>query len=130
LFNEIYSKILIGKIFYDSFPIQNGLKQGDALSLLPFNFALKYAIRKVQDIPTMKYVSGLTSQKPMLSKLKFSSDNFAVQICISLKSGMQTSRLLRDHIVSYASTYRLHYKQEILGRSSHLLSSDATRISK
>jgi hypothetical protein len=32
-----------------SFPIQNGLKQRDALSLLLFNFALEYAISKVQD---------------------------------------------------------------------------------
>ena len=30
------------------FPIRNGLKQGDALSPLLFNFALDYAIRKVQ----------------------------------------------------------------------------------
>jgi hypothetical protein len=32
----------------DIFPIQNGLKEGDALSPLLFNFALEYAIRKVQ----------------------------------------------------------------------------------
>jgi hypothetical protein len=33
----------------DSFPIENGLKQGDALSPLLFNFALEYAIRKAQE---------------------------------------------------------------------------------
>jgi hypothetical protein len=33
----------------DTFPIQNGLKQGDALSPLLFSFALQYAIRKVQE---------------------------------------------------------------------------------
>jgi hypothetical protein len=33
----------------DKFPIRNGLKQGDALSPLFFNFALEYAIRKVQE---------------------------------------------------------------------------------
>ena len=30
------------------FPIRNGLKQGDAISLLLFSFALDYAIRRVQ----------------------------------------------------------------------------------
>jgi hypothetical protein len=33
----------------DRFPIQNGLKQGDALSQLLFTFALVYAVRKVQE---------------------------------------------------------------------------------
>jgi hypothetical protein len=33
----------------DKFPIQNGLKQGDALSQLLFNFSLEYAIRKVHE---------------------------------------------------------------------------------
>jgi hypothetical protein len=47
--NETYSKVRIGKLLCDSFPIQNGLKQGDALSPLLFNFALEYAARKVQE---------------------------------------------------------------------------------
>jgi hypothetical protein len=34
--------------FVDMFSIRNGLKQGDALSPLLFNFALEYAIRRVQ----------------------------------------------------------------------------------
>jgi hypothetical protein len=47
--NETYSKVCIGKHLSDSFPIQSGLKQGDALSPWIFNFALEYAIRKVQE---------------------------------------------------------------------------------
>jgi hypothetical protein len=47
--NAPYIKVCIAKYFYDTFPIQNGLKQGDALSPLPLNFALKYAIRQVQE---------------------------------------------------------------------------------
>jgi hypothetical protein len=45
--NETYSEVRIGKHLSDSFPVQNGVKQGDALSPLLFNFALEYAIRKV-----------------------------------------------------------------------------------
>jgi hypothetical protein len=34
--NETYSKVRVSKVFSDTFPIQNGLKQGDALSPLPW----------------------------------------------------------------------------------------------
>jgi hypothetical protein len=47
--NKTYNKVHIGKYFFDNFPIQNGLKHGDALLPLLFNYALEYAIRKVQD---------------------------------------------------------------------------------
>jgi hypothetical protein len=42
--NETYSKHLS-----DNFPIQNGLKQRDALSPLLFNFILEYAFTKVRE---------------------------------------------------------------------------------
>jgi len=45
---ETYSRVQVGKNLSDIFPIRNGLKQGDALSPLLFNFALDYAIRRVQ----------------------------------------------------------------------------------
>jgi hypothetical protein len=47
--NGTYSKVHIGKHLSDNFPIQNGLKQGNAGSPLCFNFASEYAIMKVQE---------------------------------------------------------------------------------
>jgi hypothetical protein len=47
--NETYSEVCVGKLLSDKFPIQNELKQGDAVSPLLFNFALHYVIRKVQE---------------------------------------------------------------------------------
>jgi hypothetical protein len=41
-----HSKFHIGKHLLDAFPIQNGLKQEDALSPLFFSFALEYTIRR------------------------------------------------------------------------------------
>jgi hypothetical protein len=49
VFKLKYSTVYVDKYFSDCFPIQNGLKQGDALSPLLLNFALEYAIRKVQE---------------------------------------------------------------------------------
>jgi len=59
---EKCSRVQIGKNLANMFPIRNGLKQGDALSPLLFNFALEYAIRTVQawlDISWYTSVSGL-----------------------------------------------------------------------
>ena len=47
-FTETYSRVWVSKNLSDMFPIRNGLKQGDALTPLLFNFALDYAIRRVQ----------------------------------------------------------------------------------
>jgi sorting nexin-29 len=48
--SETYSRVRVGKHLSDTFPIKNGLKQADALSPLLFNFALEYAIKRVQAI--------------------------------------------------------------------------------
>jgi len=45
---ESYSRVWAGKNLSDKFPIRNGLKQEDPLLPLLFNFALEYAIRRVQ----------------------------------------------------------------------------------
>jgi len=45
---EMYSRVWVGKNLSEMFKMRNGLKQGDALSPLLFNFALEYAIKRVQ----------------------------------------------------------------------------------
>jgi hypothetical protein len=51
--NETYSKVRVGKILSDKFPLQNGMKQGDALSPLLFKFTLEYAIKKPKKIESV-----------------------------------------------------------------------------
>jgi hypothetical protein len=46
--SETYSRVRVGKKLSEMFPVRNGLKQGDALSPMLFNFALEYAIKSVQ----------------------------------------------------------------------------------
>jgi len=47
--NEGYYKVAICKSLSDIFPIRYGLKKEDASSPLLFNFALEYAVRKVEE---------------------------------------------------------------------------------
>ena len=46
--NETYSTVRAGRHSSDMIPIRNGLKQGDALSPLLFNFVLQHTINRDQ----------------------------------------------------------------------------------
>ena len=46
--NDTYSRFWVGKNLSDMFPIRNGLKQGETLSPLLFNFAFECTIWGVQ----------------------------------------------------------------------------------
>jgi hypothetical protein len=69
-----HSKVCIGKHLSDSFLIQNGLKQGDALSPLLFNFALEYAIWKVQENQRLK-LNGTHQRLPYANDVNLRGDN-------------------------------------------------------
>jgi hypothetical protein len=47
--SETYCRVRIDKNLSNKFSIENGLKQGDALSPLLFNFVLEYAIKRVRE---------------------------------------------------------------------------------
>jgi hypothetical protein len=58
---ETWSKVHIGNQLSDNVPMQNGLKQGDALAPLLFNFALEFTIRKVQETKVgLKYMGHIS----------------------------------------------------------------------
>jgi retron-type reverse transcriptase len=74
--SETCSEVRVGKHLSHSFPIHNGLKQGDALSPLLFIFALEYAIRKIQESQVeqkLNWTNGLVAYADNVNLL---ADNF------------------------------------------------------
>jgi hypothetical protein len=62
----------------DSVPFQNGLKQGDALSPLIFNFALEYTIRKVQENQMGLKLNGTRQLLAYANNAKLLGDNILI----------------------------------------------------
>jgi hypothetical protein len=60
--NETYSTVRVGKNLSGVLPVRNGLRKGDALSLLLLHFALGYVIRRVRiNQDSLKFIQWYTS---------------------------------------------------------------------
>jgi hypothetical protein len=84
---KTHRKVRIGKHLSDNFPIQNDLKQGDALSPLLYNFALEYAVRKVQEIQVGLKLKGTHQLLVYGDDVILLGDNIRVD---SIKKDIQT----------------------------------------
>jgi hypothetical protein len=85
--NETYSKVRIGEHLPGKYPIKNGLKKGDALSPLIFNFALEYAIRKAQENQVGLKLNGTHQLLVYVDDVNLLSDNTCID---TIKENTQT----------------------------------------
>jgi hypothetical protein len=100
----------------DSFPIPNGLKQGDALSPLFFNFALEYAIRKVQENQVGLKLNGTHQLLAYADDVNLLGDNLD-----SVKKNTETltdaSKEVGLEINVEKTTYMLLSRQQNVGQN-------------
>jgi hypothetical protein len=108
--NETYSKVRIGKHFSGSFPIENGLKQGDALLPLLFNFSLEYAIRKVQETQAGLKLNGTHQLLAYAHDVNLLGDNIdtinkdtQTLIDASKEDGLEVNVEKTKYIVTYTT---------------------------
>jgi hypothetical protein len=87
---KTYSEVPTGKHLSVKFPIQNGLKQGDALLPLFFNFALKHALKKVQENQVGLKLNGIHQLLVYADDVILLGDNVD-----TIKKNRETLSLLR-----------------------------------
>jgi hypothetical protein len=114
--NETYNKVRKGKHLSDSFSIQNGLKQGDALSSLLSNFALEYAIRKVQETQMRLKLNGTHQLVAYADNMNLLEDNIDA-IKKSIKTFIEASKEVGLEINVEKTKYMLLSRQQNVGQN-------------
>jgi hypothetical protein len=88
------------------FPIRNGLKQGDALSPLLFNFALEYAFRRVQVIQdgmklngTYQFLVSADDVNILEGSLHTTKENAQALLVASKETGLEVNANKTKYVV-------------------------------
>jgi hypothetical protein len=110
--NETSSKVCIGKYLSGDFTVQNGLKYGDALSPLLLNFALEYAIRKVQENQMGRKLNGTHQLLVYAEDVILLGDNID-----AIKQNMETFIDASKEVGLEVNTQK--YKYMLLSRHQH-----------
>jgi hypothetical protein len=113
--NETCSRVHVGRLLSGSFPTQNGLKQGDTVSPLFFNFALEYAIRKVQENQVGLELNGthwLLVYADDINLLGDSINTIKENTEILLEASRDGLEMQRDKVYDYVSSSELRTEPE------------------
>jgi hypothetical protein len=117
--NETYSKVRIGKHLSDSFPIQNGLKQGDVLSPLLFNFALEYAITKGQENQVGLKLNGTLQFLAYADDVNLLGDDIDT-LNKNIETLIDASKEVGLEINLEKTKYTLLYRQQNVGQNQDI----------
>jgi hypothetical protein len=97
----------------DSFLSKNGLKQGNALSPLLFNFALEYAIRKIKENQVGLKLNGTHQLLGCADNGNLLRDNIDALkktdtlFDASKEVGLEISVIVEESLLNFADSFRL-----------------------